>query len=105
MTLADKDRLNVQRWKGDNLLGKTLMEVCHILSTEATTAKAQVHLQQPGGGSSLGETNPLQLPPERPNLTEGAVANIQDPNQPTPTEELTESLPKEPTNQIQQDST
>lgn len=105
MTLTSKDRLNVQRWTGDNLLGRTLMEVRHILTTEATTTEAPEQLQQPRKDSSLRETSPLQLPPEQPNPTEGAVANLQEADQPTPTVEHTEIFPKEPTTQVQQNST
>lgn len=46
LTLADKGRLNTKLWKGENLLGKTLMEVRQILINDSKPLQDQT-LQTP----------------------------------------------------------
>lgn len=61
LTLTDKDRLNPGLWKGENFLGKTLMEVREYLSTGVLPQSSPSTSSEAGGNASSG------TPPQNSN--------------------------------------
>lgn len=72
MTLADRDRFNVALWKGDNLLGRTLMEVRQILAAEIQPPPEQSQLPASNleTGSDTGRNETPQVSANQPSSSE-----------------------------------